>query len=157
MIRLILLAWAALFLLVGAVRADQTEVALTVMCGARGATLVQMVRAEARRHLMHPLLLASVIAAESRCRAYASSGRGDFGLGQIRLGGSAARGATVAELLEPARNVELTARHLASCLMLCGFTSGALSVYSGRKHCRPSKYSERVLGLFRLSLTQPRR
>jgi hypothetical protein len=105
---------------------------------------VALVEAEAHRQLLHAGLLMALVAHESRCRSNARSGRGDFGLAQIRVGGSAARGATVVELLDPAVNLRLAAAHLARVLTLCsGF--GGLSVYSGRRHCGPSPYSRAVL------------
>jgi hypothetical protein len=121
-----------------------TEAALTVLCGPRAAYLAPVVGAEAHRWLLHPVLVVVVIAHESHCRADARSGRGDYGLGQIRVGGSAAHGADVEDLLKPDRNLELTARHLAGCLTMCGGLSG-LSVYSGHRRCGSTRYSRAIV------------
>lgn len=110
----------------------------------RGDVSAALVEAEAHRQLLHADLLMALVAHESRCRSNARSGRGDFGLAQIRVGGSAARGATAAELLDPAVNLRLAAAHLAKVLTLCGGFSG-LSVYSGFPRCRSTSYSRSVL------------
>jgi len=145
-VRIALLAWAALFFLVAPARAETTtQAALSFLCGQSAIYLAPLVQTEARRQLLHPVLVAAVIAHESHCRADARSGRGDFGLGQIRVGGSAAHGAHAEDLLNPARNVELTARHLANCLTMCGGLGG-LSVYSGHKRCRSTNYSRSIVG-----------
>jgi soluble lytic murein transglycosylase-like protein len=108
---------------------------------------VSLVEREAHRQILHPSLLMALIAHESGCRRKAVSGFGDYSYGQLRYGGSAARGATVAELMDPATNIRLTAAHLARVLTLCGGFSG-LSVYSGHSRCRSSKYSRAVLAKF---------
>ena len=126
--------------------AGVAERAIGLLCPGRPLNALLIAR-EARRQLLPSGLLVAVIAHESGCRSDAKSGRGDFGLGQIRVGGSAARGATVAELMDPEINIRLTAAHLARVLTLCGGLSG-LSVYSGHKRCRSSRYSRAVLGLF---------
>lgn len=131
----------------GPARADTVQRTLQALCGARGEAIADLVRVEARRNLLRPTLLAAVIAAESRCNPRADSHRGDRGLMQLRVGGSAARGVDPDELRNPAVNVRLGARHLAWCLRLCGSVAGGLSVFSGRRRCKPSPYSARVLGL----------
>ena len=136
------LAWAALLFCVQA-RADTRDM-LAIACGPGHGDLAPLVDREARRQFLRPVLLVAVIARESGCRVDADSGRGDHGLGQIRLGGSAAHGASVEDLLKPERNIELTARHLANCLTLCGGPTG-LSVYAGHRKCKSSHYARRVL------------
>jgi soluble lytic murein transglycosylase-like protein len=126
--------------------ATPSERALSVLCP-RGDVSAPLVEAEAHRQLIHPALLVALVAHESRCRSSARSGRGDWGLAQIRVGGSAAHGATAAELLDPAINLRLAAAHLARVLTLCGGFSG-LSVYSGFPRCRSTRYSRAVLALF---------
>lgn len=148
MIRLLLLAWAALFIAVPPARASTAD-SLRTLCGSRAVDLAPLVQATARRFLLHPQFLASVIAAESTCRPRAIGARGEIGLGQIKPDGSAAAGYTRAQLFDPATNLEATARHLARLHVLCGSFAGALSVYSGRRKCRPSTYSRHVLGLLR--------
>jgi soluble lytic murein transglycosylase-like protein len=151
MMRVLLLAWAALFFLVPAARGDSAGRALHVLCGPRGDAIADMVRVEARRHLIHPALLAAVVASESTCNPNAHSGHNDWGLGQIRLGGSAnVGGYSAAQLRDPATNLYLTSRHLAKCLTICnGYVLGALSVYRGVSRCRATDGSRRVLGMLR--------
>jgi soluble lytic murein transglycosylase-like protein len=148
---LILLAlfWALLLLCVPSRpgnAASTTEKALTALCPGR-EHLAPHVDAAARRYMVHRKLLVALIAHESRCRVRASSGKGDYGLGQIRITGSAARGATIGQLFDPSTNLMLAARHLSRCFTLCGSLNG-LSVYSGRKKCSPSRYSAAVVRKF---------
>jgi soluble lytic murein transglycosylase-like protein len=103
--------WA--LLLSGAARADSADRALSRLCP-HAMGIAPQIEAHARRQLLHPALLVALIAHESGCRESAFSGKGDYGLGQIRVGGSAAHGASVEDLLKPERNIELTARHLVS-------------------------------------------
>lgn len=121
----------------GPARADQTDRELAKLCGPRGASIADLIRKEARHHLLHPVLLSQLVAGESTCRWWADSGLGDIGLGQIRLGGSAARGATRAQLLDPATNLHLAASHLDRLLLICGSIPGALRVYRGHTRCHP--------------------
>lgn len=112
-------------------------------------TLPQLVDYEAEGHGLSPILLAALIASESRCKQDADSGNGDIGLGQIRIGGSAAMGNSRRWLLKPWMNVNLTARHLSMWLRICdGYVLGALSGYRGLKGCKSSKGSRRVMQLF---------
>ena len=140
------IAWAVL--LSGVCRADAAR-AISRLCPPGRAYLAPLVDSAARQHLLHPALLTAVIAHESRCDPRAESGRGDVGLAQVRVGGSAALGSRRAELFDPALNLALAARHLARLLVLCGSVHGALSVYSGRSKCRKSAYSRAVLVKFR--------
>jgi hypothetical protein len=126
--------------------------ALEVLCP-KAVGLAPQIEAHAYRNLLHPALVVALIAHESRCRVNARSGRGDYGLGQIRVGGSAAKGATAQDLLNPERNLELAARHLAWAMVLCGGTTG-LSVYSGRAKCRHSRYSREVLRKFSMAFAR---
>jgi hypothetical protein len=140
----------------GPARAD-TASAMRVLCGARGVaiidrergiTLPESVDNEALTEGVPPMLLAALIASESRCKVNADSGNGDLGLGQLRVGGSAAYGYARREILRPWFNVYLTARHLGMWLRLCnGYVPGALSGYRGLRGCRDSKGSQRVLRL----------
>jgi len=131
----------------GPARADTLDRVLRDLCGRRGTEIAPLVRESSHRFLLRPTLLASLIAAESRCRKDAVGARGELSLGQILPSGSAARGYTLEQLRDPATNVEAAAKHLARCLTLCGFTAGGLSVYAGWRHCRESSYSRRVLGM----------
>jgi len=145
------LAWA--ILLSGVCRADAAR-AVSLLCPPGSAYLAPLVDSAARLYLLHPHLLVAVVAHESRCDPWAASGRGDFGLGQIRIGGSAALGAAALELQGPALNLALTARHLARCLVLCGALGPALSVYSGHRRCRASRYSRAVVALLRMTFRE---
>jgi hypothetical protein len=131
----------------GPARADALDIAMRSLCGKRGPRVVPLIRASSARFGVDPLLVGALIAAESRCRPHVVGARGEIGLGQIHPRGSAAVGFSLAMLHTPAGNVDATAKHLARCLALCGFAGGALSVYSGRRYCRESPYSRRVLGM----------
>jgi soluble lytic murein transglycosylase-like protein len=134
LLRLIALALAGLFFAVPA-RASTTADALDLLCGPGHRDLAPHVDASARRHLLHPVVLVSVIAAESTCQADAVNARtGAIGLGQIMPGRSADRPGS--NLRDPATNLNLTARHLAGLMVLCGSLGGAVHVYHGHKRCR---------------------
>lgn len=152
MIRLLLLAWASLFFLVPAAHASDSDVALALLCPKNWKPIARTLRIEAATVGIDSVLLAAIVANESRCRVSADSGKGDYGLAQIRLGGSAAGDATAVELLDPRTNLHLAALHVRRCLELCGDVHGALSVYAGHKKCRPSRYSRRVLGMYEAAM-----
>jgi hypothetical protein len=97
---------------------------------------------------------------EAVCDPNAVSDDGkNIGAMQVRVGTLAARGRTVAELKKPRVNIELGARHLAACLLLCGDWAGALGIYSGRRTCskgRASPYARRVMGFWNQVKGEPR-
>ena len=103
----------------------------------------------AHHHLIHPVLLAKVVAAESHCRPGVVNRRsGAVGLGQVLRGRSAdPAGHTVDELKGVDLNLYLTAAHIARCLVLCNENEqGAISVYNGgSKKCRATDWSRWVL------------
>jgi hypothetical protein len=133
----------------GPARADQAACVLERGCGAGGEAIAPLVREQAHRFLLHPALLAALVAAESTCRPDAINRRtGAVGLGQIIPGRSAAPRLTRAELLEPRTNLAATARHLARCWLLCGVPGAAVAVYGGQRQCRATEWSRRVLGRF---------
>jgi len=112
---------------------------------------------EARRHLIHPVLLVLVVAAESHCNPDAVNKRsGAVGLGQILPAGSANRGNySPAKLRDPDLNLYLTARHLAWCLVLCGDRPlHAVAVFNGSKKCRATEWARRVLNGLRSALAR---
>jgi soluble lytic murein transglycosylase-like protein len=120
------------------------------MCGPSAVRLAPLVRAEARRNLLHPVALVAVIAAESRCRSgVVNPVSGSIGLLQILPGGSADGGYPPDELRADDLNVRLGAAHLGRLLAFCGAWSGALSVFSGFRYCRSTRYSRRVQALER--------
>jgi hypothetical protein len=123
--------------------------ALLQLCGHRAQRFAPLVREMAQRHGIPWRMLVANVASESRCNPRADSGKGDYGLGQIRVGGSAAGKHTRLQLLQPRLNLRLTARHMRRCFDLCGWWAGALSVYKGHRKCRSSKGARRVMGLAR--------
>ena len=131
----------------GPARADVVDRALARLCPRGAAGLAPGVRAASRRYLLPPVLLVALMRAESGCLAdVVNPTTGAVGLGQILPAGNAnPRHLTTWQLQDPARNLELTARHLARCLSLCGSLGGAVSVYGGHRTCRESRHSRRVL------------
>jgi len=152
---LIILAifWAALFVVLPTRtgNASQLDDGMRTLCGKRGAKVARLAVVHAA--IVDPLLLGAVVASESGCKESAVGGGGvDIGLGQIRIGGSAARGYRRAALLRPVLNIRLTAEHLRRCLDLCdGWVAAALSVYRGHRRCVDSKGSRRVLRLYAMA------
>jgi len=146
MIRVLLLAWFALFFLVPAARASETTDALKSLCSPSAVRFSPTIDREATRAGIAPVLVVAVIRAESTCDPKADSGHGDVGLGQLRIGTLAAAGATREELLTPEVNIRLTAAWLAKCLAACPTLLGGLSRYRGAG-CRDTKGSRRVVRL----------
>jgi hypothetical protein len=127
---------------------NQLLLALALLCPGHQSLAEPMYR-EAHRHLIHPVLLAKVVAAESHCRPGIVNPRTHAtGLGQIISGRSADRaGHTVDELKDVDLNLYLTAAHIVRCLVLCNENElGAISVYNGgSKKCRATPWSRWVL------------
>lgn len=115
-------------------RADQADDAVRFFCGAGHADLAPLIRAEARRHTLRPAYLALVMAAESSCRTDAVNvTTGATGLFGILPGRSADPDHLERdELLDPATNARLGARHLARLLSICGAFGPALHLYHSR-------------------------
>lgn len=126
----------------GPARADGLDVAMAKACGPLGAELAPVVRAEARRHLVHPVLVASIIWNESRCVPEARGRAGEAGL--MQLLGVARNGRSVRALLAPALNVATGVRWLALMETWCGSVARGLGAYntgkcdtaSGRRYAR---------------------
>jgi hypothetical protein len=131
----------------GPAHAGEVRSALSQLCGHRAQRFAPLVVVMAKRHDIPWRVLVANVAAESHCNSRADSGKGDIGLGQIRVGGSAAGKYTRLQLLRPRLNMRLTARHLRRCFDLCGWWVGALSVYKGHRRCRASKGARRVMEL----------
>lgn len=131
----------------GPARADQAGDVLHLLCGARGDAVAPLVRQQARRFLLHPVLLSKVVAAESGCRPDVVGARGELGLTQVTRQTAAAMGVDPDRLLEPEQNLEAGARYLARMILSCGgFVAGGLTRYSrGHGKCEASRYSRRVL------------
>lgn len=124
---------------------DALIFALALLCPGH-ARLAEPMYAAATRWGVDPVLVAQVVHSESRCKANAVNARtNSIGLGQIKVGGSAARGKTAAQLFHVRTNLDLTARHLAWCLALCGTPGAAIGVYHGRRKCRADAHSRKVL------------
>jgi hypothetical protein len=135
---------------------NQLILALRLLCPGHDS-LAESIEREAHRHLIHPVLLVLVVAAESHCNANAVNKRsGAVGLGQILPAGSANRGNyTPAQLRDPDLNLYLTARHIAWCLVLCGERKlHAIAVYNGSERCRATEWSHRVLNGLYLALAR---
>lgn len=112
------------------------------------ATIVE----EAARFDLPPELLAAVAAHESMFRRDAVGKLGELGFFQLKRRTIATLGyehLSDAGLMQPRINVHLGARHLARVRAICGNAPPIawLSVYSGRRKCRPSPYSRAVLRL----------
>ena len=123
--------------------AGPAERAISVLCP-KSKIDPSIVEKHARKHLLHPYLLVSLIANESGCDNTKTGALGEIGYGQIFPGRSAAKGLSRSYLKTEEGNIAATARHLARCLTLCGGLTG-LSIYAGHKKCMESTYSKNVL------------
>lgn len=112
--------------------------------------LAEHVEQASRRHLVHPVAMVVLIHAESGCHTWAVNRRtGAAGATQILPTGNAnPKHLTTVELLDPATNINLGARHLARCLTLCGALGPALAVYHGRKKCRTDEHARKLVRRF---------
>jgi soluble lytic murein transglycosylase-like protein len=107
---------------------------------------------EAHRFLIHPVLVASVIARESGCRMDRVGAHGELGAGQIIPGGAAATSKilgkrfTRKQLKNLDINIYVTARYIAWNMAVCKDNPRlALTGYSHRTTCHPSLYARKVL------------
>lgn len=132
----------------GPARAQSAEDSLAVLCPGHGhlAPLVESAASESR---IRPVTLVALMYAESTCGTRLVNRRtGTLGLLQILPSGSANPDHLEAdELLDPATNLRLGARHLRRMVNLCGALGPALSIYHGRTHCRTDSHARRVLAL----------
>jgi hypothetical protein len=136
--------------LYGDAHADVAELALRRMCSPAAVRLAPLVRAEARLNLLPVVSLVAVMYVESRCRSgVVNPVSGAAGLMQILPHGSADGGYPPDDLRADDLNVKLGAAHLGRLLVFCGAWSGALSVFSGFRYCRSTRYSRRVQALER--------
>ena len=129
-----------------------TDVAhlLLALCGPGSVGLAPHVDHAAREYHLKPAILVAMARVESTCNPRAIGGRDgiQYGLLQIREGGSAALGYTADELLKPRLNLELGARHLHRWINRCGDVRAALGVFNGWRKCslgRRSPYARKVL------------
>jgi len=145
MIRLLLLAWAALLLFIGPARAETTtEAALSVVCPGH-LDLAPHLDAAARRYLVHPVVLVALMAEESGCRMGVVGSHGEVCAMQIH--GVARNGHSRRALRsDPALCIATGARWLSLRTVDCG--GGLLMGLAGynAKECRHGKrYALRVL------------
>jgi hypothetical protein len=126
----------------------ETARLLLTLCGPSAIGLAPHVDHAAHKYHVKPVVLIAMARVESTCHVDARDGRGDWGLLQIREGGSAALGYTAEELLKPRLNLELGARHLHRWIVRCGDVRAALGIFDGWKKCslgRKSPYAKRVM------------
>ena len=123
--------------------------ALHALCPGH-ADLAPYLKAAERRFLVHGVALAVLVQAESGCRVNAVNRRtGAAGLTQILPTGNANPGhLDASELLDVETNINLGARHLARCMTLCGSLVGGLTVYHGKKRCRPDAHARKLMWRF---------
>ena len=123
---------------------------LLALCGPGALPLAPHFAHAAHAYHIKPAILVAMARVESTCHPNAIGGAGgiQYGLLQIRLGGSAALGYSAEELLRPRLNLELGARHLHRWLVRCGDLRAALGVFDGWRKCsqgRRSPYAKRVM------------
>lgn len=152
MIRALLIAWALLFFVVPARAAEMSASdATALLCPGRGH-LAPLFAAAAERWKVRPVVLVAMARVESTCDPTAVNRRtGAVGLMQIMPGASADVDhiGDANELMDPATNIELGARHLRRWWTACGSLAGGLAVFHGRQKCsqhRGDRYVARVLG-----------
>lgn len=127
--------------------------AVSVLCPGRG-TIAPLFQAAAERYHVRPVVLVAMARLEAyHCTPTAKNlATHSYGLMGIKLDGSANVDHLEAyELMDPATNIELGARHLARWLRACGAIVPALAIYhGGAKRCSEGKrdsYAKRVMGL----------
>jgi soluble lytic murein transglycosylase-like protein len=136
--------------------AREARQALRILCPKRVSLAPAFARA-AERYAVPAALLVAMGRKESNCDPKARGKLGERGLLQLKPGTLAAGRVPIAHLDRPATNVDLGARHLLRCLLLCGDLAGGLGVYSGRKTCRlgrASPYARRVMGFYELAINE---
>ena len=119
----------------------------------RAKLMSAMIVVESERFDLDPALVAAVIQHESGFRRDAVGLLGEQGLMQLKRGTWSTKGfdhLSDVGLRQPRVNIYLGVRHLAKVRKVCGENSSPLnwlSVYSGRKKCRPSEYSRSIMKL----------
>ena len=127
----------------------ETARLLLALCGPGAAGLAPHFQAAAHRYRIPPAVLVAVAKIESRCDPTADDGDSDYGVMQIREGGSAARHHTRAELLRPRLNIDLGARHIRYWWNRCGDLPASLGIYRGSHNCRDGRHSKRAKDVLR--------
>ena len=136
----------------GPARADTVDDAIKIACWSwhkDAPSWAPIIRASARRYMLHPVRLVALIGYESSCIKDATSHHLALGLTQILPYGPAANGHTWAELYDPAINIETGARWLSLMTTWCGTDAAGLGAYNTGKCHRGQKYARRVLALER--------
>ena len=142
-IRILLLAWAALFLIVSPARATTTEDALSILCPGH-RDLAPHVDAAARQYLHHPVTLVAQMSIESGCNMAAVGTHGERCAMQIL--GVAKNGHSGAALAaSPALCIATGARWLALREVDCGGLALGLSGYNARTCHGGKRYARKVL------------
>ena len=122
-----------------------TAALLLALCGPGHADLAPHFARAAHRWHVPPAILVSVAKIESRCDPAADDGDSDIGAMQIRVGGSAARHHTRAELMSPRLNIDLGARHIRYWWNRCGDLPASLGIYTGgSRTCSQGRRSKRA-------------
>lgn len=103
--------------------------------------IIQRVAAE---HSLDPLVIASLVAKESRFRISAVGSLGEVGLGQIMPKTFAWIMPKAKDRFDPYTNLHALTHILGNGLKKCGDLAYALSYYSGRG-CKNSRYAREVL------------
>jgi len=95
------------------------------------------------------LVLGAVLVKESSLRPHVFGKHGEVGLGQIKPDGLAAIECRDLDIHQSADNVRCAARLLARAKATCGEAAVKvyLSLYSGRRRCRASGYSMRIMAI----------
>ena len=145
-LRLLALFWALLFFAVPAHANESTAAALDLLCPGH-QDLREPVDAAARRHLLHPVLIVSLMHVESRCRAGAVSSKGALGLLQVLPRGPAANGRTRAQLLDPRENIATGSRWLAMLTVWCGGLPAGLGAYNSGSCTKSHRFARHVLAV----------
>lgn len=130
-----------------------TDVAALVLalCGPGAVPLAPHFAHAAHKFHVPPAVLVAVARVESRCSPTADDGDSDYGVMQIREGGSAAHGHTRAQLLDARTNIMLGARHIRYWWDRCGDLPASLGIYRGSHNCRDGRHSKRATDVMRLA------
>ena len=127
----------------------ETAALLLHLCGPSSLGLAPHFQAASHRYGIPPAILVSVARIESRCDPAADDGDSDYGVMQIREGGSAAHGRTKAQLLNARTNIMLGARHIRYWWNRCGDLPASLGIYRGSHNCRDGRHSKRAKDVIR--------
>lgn len=126
--------------------AGTTSEALLILCGPRGLQYTEHVEAASRRYLLHPVVLAAVMANESSCRMEAVGAAGE--VCAMQLMGVARNGHSKRKLARDARLcIHTGARWLSLRSAECGDGLRGIGAYNARKCGQGLGYARRVMAL----------